>query len=186
MIYLKVLEVLVKILVVFLSILYLIKIFFAYFDDLLNYALIFTFCYLVFSFSYFSFTNSKNREKLINMNKIYFSSMIIVLTILFSVDNMINEKKIEYQNFLLENKNNYDINQTIVIKKMYETYLLQFQTPKTIENDIINNNYRECTKESTDCIYVYQNFFITLCIIINLFMIQWFLVEFIFFKEKLL
>ncbi|MFK7779686.1 MAG: hypothetical protein QM490_00935 [Candidatus Gracilibacteria bacterium] len=151
------------------------------FIDLVDFALKLTMFYLSISSLYFIFIkNLSDRDRLIKMYIIYFSSIFIVLSLLFSTNEKINQIKIDYWKTKLEFMKKTDQNITSAyssLEKLYSQYLNQYKTEKiTVENLQQISEKKSAPSKAT--ITIYENLYITSFIIITEFMIIWLLVEF--------
>jgi|GEM_PF-5059080 len=158
------------------------------YSDLLKFALNISLIYMIFSFTYFSFfATSKDRKTLINMWKIYFPSIFILLATIYSTDIYVTKTTIDHEktklNYYLKTSN-FDAAKEVFEKynKLIDSHLNTYRKEEI--NESIEKSFSQ--KKSTPNTYVlwYANIPVNLINLLNMLFIIWSFTELSLFSIK--
>lgn len=135
------------------------------------------FIFSVFSVGYFSFIeNKEDRTLLVDMWKIYFPSIFLLFSLVFSIDNYVTTTKLDFYktnlNYYLKQENKQDME--IAFKEYTEAITKHLSTFNKEEiKDVIQKNLITKQEENTkdkEYIFWYANFLVNIINILTLFM----------------
>ncbi|MCT7536990.1 hypothetical protein [Aliarcobacter butzleri] len=134
------------------------------------------FLFSIFSVGYFSFIeNKEDRTLLVDMWKIYFPSIFLLFSLVFSIDNYITTTKLDFYktnlNYYLKQENKQ--NMEIAFKEYTEAITKHLSTFNKEEiKDVIQKNLINKQEDAKDKKYIfwYANFLVNVINILTLFM----------------
>ncbi len=175
-----------KLFIVLLIFLFLISTFIIDYSRLFKIAINLMSIYLILTLSYFSFyADKEDRLTILNMWKIYFSVITIMIVFLYSMESNLRKVALDYQktklNYEIKIKSN-DINNTFAeYSNIVTQYLNSNKKEKLID---ITKPIKENTKKEEGYTIWYANFAVGVMNIITLFMFLWSLLELKIFQDK--
>ena len=175
-----------KLLIVLLIFIFLTSTFIIGYIRLLKIAINLMSIYLILTLIYFSFyADKEDRTTILNMWKIYFSVITIMIVFLYSMESNLRKIALDYQktklNYEIKIKSN-DINNTFTeYTNIITQYLDSNKKEKLID---IKKPIKENTKKEEGYTIWYANFAVGVMNIITLFMFLWSLLELKIFQNK--
>lgn len=158
------------------------------YSDLLQFALNITLIYMMFSFTYFSFyATSKDRKTLINMWKIYFPSIFILIATVYSTDIYVTKTSIDHEktklDYYLKTKD-FDEAKEVFEKynKLMNSHLNTYGKEDVTES--IEKSFSQKKSESNTYVLWYANIPVNLINLLNMLFIIWSFTELSLFSIK--